>query len=129
MGSEMCIRDRAEVTVFILESPRIADILIKKIGRKIGNTTLKKVASGKQVPNEHFDVIYIGNPLKAEQALAYSSNSRAMSIYPDSDKMSVRGTLGIGIKSGKPIFLLNLKMSKMEGLVWDPAIISVAKKL
>jgi len=37
------------------------------------------------------------------------------------------GSLGLGIKSGKPMFLLDLEQSESEGLHWNSKILKIAQ--
>jgi hypothetical protein len=126
IAMENNLATKVEITIYVLDAPKINDLLKSEVGLKIGRTILKKVDAGKNVPKEKYDVIYIGSLSQQQMAVAYATENSVMSLYPIIDGMDNLGSLGLGIKSGKPTFLLNIGQSKSEGLTWNPAILKVS---
>ncbi|MFK5895141.1 MAG: hypothetical protein QM504_18155 [Pseudomonadota bacterium] len=120
------LASKTEISIYVLDAPKISQLLGSGVGLKLGNATLKKVDSGKNIPNKKYDVIYIGSLSKEKTAIKYAVKNKIMSLYPIIDGMNNLGSLGLGIKSGRPTFLLNIGESKAEGLNWDPAILRVS---
>jgi len=126
MGLEKNLASRETISIYILDSPEVAKLLTAEVGKKMGRSVLEKVDVGDSVPERKYDVIYYGNALREDAAIKYAESNNSLSLYPNIDGMKNLGTLGLGIKSGKPTFLLNLMQSKAEELDWNPAILKVA---
>ena len=126
IGLENSLANKDSITIYVLDSPEIAKLLKAEVGKKVGRSVLEKVDVGDSLPAQKYDVIYYGNPLKEDAAIEYAVKNGSLSLYPNIVSMKNMGSLGLGIKSGKPTFLLNLVQSKAENLNWNPAILKVA---
>ena len=117
---------KQNLTIYVLDAPEIALLLKSEIGFHMGSATLTRVEAGKDIPTEAFDVIYIGSISLQDDAAQYAKQHHALSLYPIINGMQAKGSLGLGIKSGKPTFLLNLQQSEYEGLNWHSTIVKLA---
>jgi len=117
---------KSDISIYVLDAPKITKLLQSEVGLKIGYSRLIKVDNGKKIPKMKYDIIYIGSFSQEEAAVDYAIRHNVMSLYPIIEGMHNSGSLGLGIKSGRPTFLLNIGQSKDEGLDWNPAILKVA---
>jgi len=127
VAMELNLAKKQEITIFVLNAERIFELLSANVGFQIGNSILLKVDQGSEIPKDKYDVIYIGSFSQEQLALDYSSTNNALSLYPMGAGLENNGSLGLGIKSGKPTFLLNLNQSEAENLHWNSTILKVAK--
>jgi hypothetical protein len=127
VAMELKLAKKQEITIFVLNAERIFELLNANVGFQIGNSILLKVDKGSELPKEKYDVIYIGSFSQEQLALDYSSENNALSLYPMGAGLENKGSLGLGIKSGKPMFLLNLNQSETEDLHWNSTILKVAQ--
>ena len=124
---ESKLAKQKNISIFVLNAPRIYELLVADIGFKMGNSILLKVDKGNDIPTNKYDIIYIGSFNKESLAINYTAKNKVMSLYPVIKGMKNYGSLGLGIKSGKPLFLLNLHQSQAENLNWNPTILRVAR--
>jgi hypothetical protein len=100
------------------------------IGAKIGNSTVANVMSGDGLPIIQPAILYLGDASKVDEAINYTRSKQILSISGIPDLVNNGITLGIGIgDDGKPSVLLNMSSSKEENLVWNPAILKIAKTI
>ena len=117
-----------DLSIYIMGSPSMYEEMGDKIGSKIGNSTIANVMSGADLPIIQPAILYLGNPAKAEEAIKYTQSKMILSVTGIPDLVSQGITLGIGNNEGdKPSVLLNMTSSKEEKLVWNPAILKIAK--
>ena len=117
---------KQEVSIYVLDAPKILRLLEREVGLQLGSSKLVKVDTGTTVPEEKYDVIYIGSSAKEKHAVEYAIENQVLTLYPIIEGMNNIGSLGLGIKSGRPTFLLNIGQSRAEGLDWNPAILKVS---
>ncbi|MCP4581526.1 MAG: YfiR family protein [candidate division Zixibacteria bacterium] len=119
-----------DLSVYIMGSPSMYEKFGDKIGTKIGNATIANVMSGVDLPIIQPAILYLGDPSKAEEAIQYTRSKQILSVTGIPDLVSRGITLGIGEgENGKPSVLLNMSSSKEEKLVWNPAILKIAKTI
>jgi hypothetical protein len=125
MEKNISVKDK--VSIYVLGAPKIYNLLKNDIGFKIGNGILTVVDYGDDLPEKRYDIIYIGSFEHESRAVEYAKQHDVMSLYPMIAGMNNAGSLGLGIKSGKPKFLLNLGQSEAESLHWNAKILKVAQ--
>jgi len=126
IAMENNLATKPDISIYVLDAPKITKLLRAEVGLKIGHTRLKKVDTGTEIPKVKYDIIYIGSFVQEEAAVEYAIKNNVMSLYPIIEGMKNSGSLGLGIKSGRPTFLLNIGQSRDEGLDWNPTILKVA---
>lgn len=127
VSMEQNLAQKEDISIYVLGAPKIYNLLKNGIGFKIGNSILKHVESGINLPEKKYDVIYIGDFNKEVDAVEYAKRHNVMSLYPMIAGMKQIGSLGLGIKSGKPKFLLDLEQSESENLRWNAKILKVSQ--
>jgi len=127
IAMEHNLAQKKEVTIYVLNAPKVFDILKDDVGFKIGNSILSRLDFGKVLPEVKYDVLYIGSYTQEASAVKYAEKTRTLSLYPIINGMQKIGSLGLGIKSGKPMFLLDLEQSESEGLHWNSKILKIAQ--
>lgn len=115
-----------DISVHVIGSPEFADEMKKTVGREIGKSKIVSVEETSELPSRKPSVIYVGNPAKLEEIIAYSRSSKVLSITGIPDLVAKGVTLGIGVAEGKPKILLNVSASEKEGLAWNPAIMKIS---
>ncbi len=118
---------KREISIYVLGAPKIYELLKHDIGFPIGNSILTAVDQGDMPPDKAYDIIYIGAFAAKAPAMEYAQNFNAMSLYPQITGKNQPGSLGLGIKSGKPTFYLDLEQSEAENLHWNAKIIKLAQ--
>jgi len=126
VAMEHNLNKKSEISIYVLDAPRISLLLEENIGFNFGNGTLAVVDRGNALPDKKYDVIYIGSYTQELAATNYANKYDVMSLYPIVAGMRNKGSLGLGIKSGKPTFLLDLAQSESEKLNWSSKILKVA---
>jgi len=126
IAMEQNLASKKTISIYILDAPHIFNLLSPEVGFKYGNAILQTVEQGTTIPNKKYDVIYIGSIADEEQAVNYATKYSSLSLYPMLTGMNNLGSLGLGIRSGRPIFLLNLSQSSAENLQWLPAILRLS---
>ncbi len=117
-----------DIIVYVLGNEEVAAELKKGIGKSIGGSTLKNVLSGTDLPAEKPSCMFVGNPDKVNDAIAYTRAKKILSVTNDPGLVTKGVTLGLGIGGdGKPKILLNISSSSEEGLDWNPAIMKIAQ--
>jgi len=127
VAMEQNLAKKEELSIYILGASKIYDLMKNDIGFKIGNSTLAVLEQGNTLPQKKYDVIYIGDFSLEAAAVEYAERYDVMSLYPIIVGMKKTGSLGLGIKSGKPRFLLDLEQSEAENLRWNAKILKVAQ--
>lgn len=127
VGMERNLAQKEYISIYVLDAPKVYLLLKNDTGFKMGNSTLQKVEQGENLPSVKYDIIYIGSYLKEASAIEYAKTHDVMSLYPMIAGMKQIGSLGLGIKSGKPKFLLDLSQSEAENLQWNAKILKVAQ--
>ncbi len=119
-----------DLSVYVMGSPAMYAVLGNMIGAKIGNSTVANVMSGDGLPIIQPAILYLGDASKVDEAINYTRSKQILSISGIPDLVNNGITLGIGIgDDGKPSVLLNMSSSKEENLVWNPAILKIAKTI
>jgi len=117
-----------DLSIYVMGSPAMYAVLGNMIGTKIGNSTIANVMSGTDLPIIQPAILYLGDPLKTADAIKYTRAKQILSVSGIPDLVNNGITLGIGMgDDGKPSVLLNMESSKEEKLVWNPAILKIAK--
>ncbi len=115
-----------DISVHVIGSPEFADEMKKSVGREIGKSKIVSVEETSELPSRKPSVLYIGDPAKLEEIIAYTRSSKVLSITGLPDLVTKGVTLGIGVADGKPKILLNVSASEKEGVVWNPAIMKIS---
>lgn len=124
-GFEKKLSSAGEISIYVYKAPDIAGELKKGIGKPIGKSTLATVDEGDSIPTKKYDIIYIGSKDNIEELSSWSQANGTLSLT-GVDGLSFFVTLTLANIGGKPKFLLNLNISKSEGLDWNPAILKAA---
>jgi hypothetical protein len=119
-----------DLYIYVLGEPDVAAELQKAVGKELGRSTLKRVDKGNALPSEKPSILFIGDPIRANEAVAYCRANKVLSVTHKPALVLKGVTLGFGVnEAGKPSILLNLSSSVEENLDWNPAIMKVAKIL
>ncbi|MFH0882785.1 MAG: YfiR/HmsC family protein [bacterium] len=125
-----------EVSVYVMNDPELTAELQKMVGQSIGQATLKVVAGGTKLPDNHVDVIYIGNPddylfnaALMQSFLQYTKDNKILSVTHEAMLIYKGVALGIGSMDGTPKFYINLRTSADTGLDWNKAVIKLAETI
>jgi len=117
-----------DVTVYVMGSPQIAAELEKGIGTAIGPSKLARVFSGEKAPGQKPSILFVGNQVNLDEALAYSRARKILTVTSLPDLVDRGVTLGIGVgNDGKPKVILNLESTMAENITWNPAIMKIAR--
>lgn len=117
-----------DLSIYVMGSPAMYAVLGNMIGTKIGNSTIANVMSGADLPIIQPAILYLGDQSKTADAIKYTRAKKILSVSGIPDLVNSGITLGIGLgDDGKPSILLNIESSKEENLVWNPAILKIAK--
>ncbi|GLX79221.1 hypothetical protein tinsulaeT_25610 [Thalassotalea insulae] len=127
VAMEHNLATKQKISIFVLGAPKVFELLQQDIGFQMGNSKLVAVDQGDRPPEKQYDVIYIGAFAENKQAMAYAKRYNVMSLYPKIAGKTQIGSLGLGIKSGKPTFYLDLEQSEAENLHWNAKIIKLAQ--
>ena len=113
-----------EITIYVLASPAIAAAL-KTV---MGETNIKHVHSGNNLPASKPSVLFIGDESKLSAAIEYTRKNKVLSATSVTDLVIKGVSVGFGIgDNNKPKILLNINSSAEEDLEWNPAIMKVAQ--
>jgi hypothetical protein len=115
-----------DISIHVVGSPEFADEMKKSVGREIGKAKIVSVEETSEVPSQKPSVLYVGDPAKLEEIIAYTRNNKVLSITGIPDLVAKGVTLGVGVAEGKPKILLNVSASEKEGVVWNPAILKIS---
>lgn len=127
---EKTISSSGNVIVYVLGDPKVAVELQKVVGETIGQSKLALVLFGDKLPDEIPNILYVGKTTKLVQALAYSRKNKILSVTGIPELVKEGVTLGIGVgNDGKPKVILNLNSTIEENLLWNPAIMKVARTI
>jgi len=119
-----------DLSIYVMGSPSMYAVLGNMIGTKIGNSTIANVMSGDDLPIIQPAILYLGNASRVDDAIKYTRSKQILSVSGIPDLVNNGITLGIGISDdGKPSVFLNMASSKEEKLVWNPAILKIAKTI
>jgi|GEM_PF-735237 len=117
-----------DVTVYVMGSPQVAAELEKGIGTAIGTSKLARVSSGDKVPGQKPSILFVGNQVNLDEAIAYSRAQKILTMTSLPDLVDRGVTLGIGVgNDGKPKVILNLESTIKENITWNPAIMKIAR--
>jgi len=115
-----------DISIHVVANPEFADEMKKSVGREIGKAKIVSVEETSELPSQKPSVIYLGDPAKLEEIIAYTRNSKVLSITGIPDLVVKGVTLGVAVTDGKPKILLNVSASEKEGVVWNPAILKIS---
>jgi len=117
-----------DVSVYVMGSPQVAAELEKGIGTSIGTSKLARVLFGEEVPGQKPSILFVGNQVNLDKALAYSRARKILTVTGLPDLVDRGVTLGIGVgNDGKPKVILNLMSTVEENVSWNPAIMKIAR--
>ncbi len=121
---------KENITIHIIGSSDFAAEIEKRVGSKIGSSTLSAITQGPDIPKQKPSVIYLGDASKLNEVLQYTSTNKILSITGMAELVPKGVSLGVGIsvKDNKPKVLLNKNSSKNENIYWNPAILKIAKQ-
>lgn len=120
---EKVLREEKDIVVYVMKAPEVAKALNKIIGTDIGTSKLAKVISGDLIPDERYDILYIGAEEDVQTAIYYTRKFKVLSVTGNTSLVDDGVTLGLGTSGGKPKYLLNLSAARAEGATWDPAVL------
>lgn len=127
---EKTVSSSGNVIVYVLGAPKVAAELQKIVGETIGQSKLALVLFGDKLPEEKPNILFIGSSTRLVQALAYSRKNKILTVTGIPDLVKEGVTLGIGVgNDGKPKVILNLNSTIEENLLWNPAIMKVARTI
>lgn len=114
-------------TIHVTGAPAVAKELKKIVGTKIGNATLDGVSVSDGVPTDGPKVIYLGK--YDDTIVQHARDKKILTITGNPAIVKEGVTLGIGMERGKAKILLNLTTTKLEGVLWNPAILRVSTQV
>lgn len=114
-------------TIHVVDTPAVAKEIQKIVGTKIGHATLDGVTSGNELPATPPKVIYLA---KFDESIAsYARENKILTITGNPASIKEGLTLCVGMERGKAKILLNLTTTKLEGVLWNPAILRVSTQV
>src|SRR4030042_6965109 len=109
-------------------SPQVAAELEKGIGTAIGLSKLARVFFGEEMPGQKPSILFVGNQVNLDKALAYSRAQKILTRTSLPDLVDRGVTLGIGVgNDGNTKVILNLESTVEENVSWNPAIMKIAR--
>jgi len=125
-----------EISVYVINDPALASVLQGMVGQAVGEGKLATVKSGRTIPTERPDIIYIGNPddflfnpTMMKSFLDYTKENKILSVTHEAMLIYKGVALGIASQEGNPKFYLNLQASKDSGMDWNKAVIKLAETI
>lgn len=111
--------------ICVIEEQAIQKEFDKMVGTKIGPATLSGVLDGAGASDPTAKVFYFG---KLDAATLQSARAgKGLTLTGDISLLSEGVSLCVAIEGENPAIFLNLEASKADGIVWNPAILRVAK--
>src|SRR6056297_474906 len=124
---EKSISTQDEITIYVMGSEKIADVLKMYVGQKLGNSTLTEVKVGQKAPSDKPTMLFLGDPELLNRATAYCQENGVLSITNMPSMVQAGVSLGIGIdEAGSLKLLLNPKAADKERTNWNLAIMKLA---
>lgn len=120
------INTGSEVSIHVINSPGVAELLKKAIGKKIGKSVLTNITQGPELPSRKPSVIFVGNSADISKVTRYTRTNKILSVTGIPDLVAKGVTLGIAALRGKPKLLLNLVASENEEVKWNPALLKIS---
>ena len=118
---------KKQVSIFVLGSPKIYQAFNKLKIKNYGEISINQLEIGASLPKKSFNIIYVGDETKIEEAVRYAAQNNALLVAPNTQWVKKGVTVAIGTKDGRPHFYINLATSAASGLKWDQKILKVAE--
>lgn len=118
----------AEASLYVLGSEPMLTEFRKVRGQRLGSSSeLKVVEGGGALPEQRFDILYVGDPAQLEAARAYAEQHRCVSIggHADFRPGSVSLAVLVATADSKPRVLLSPRRSRVEAIEWNPAVLRI----
>jgi hypothetical protein len=127
LGLENQTQMAGDITIHVIGSAEVAAALEEGVGQPVGLAKLVSVTSSDALPDSPPTVLFIASPGIADDAIAYTRQHKIISVTNLVDLVAKGITLGLGVEGSAPTILLNLSGSVEEGLMWEPAIMNIAR--
>ncbi len=125
---EKTISGLDQITLYVMGNNQVAQALGMYINQNLGNTVLKQIDSGTELPATKPTILFIANGEYSDQAIIYCQKNRVLSITNIPGLVEKGISLGIGMDDhGKLVLLLNPRATAGEGKQWNPAVMKMAK--
>ncbi len=121
------IAAKPEITIYIYDHPDVTNALQSFVGQKMGNTKVKEVRSGTGLPAAKPDIVFIGKKDKAQEFIDYCNTNSILCLTIFPDVVNQGASLGVALKDGKAVLLLNPKGVAAQNQNFNPAIMKMAK--
>lgn len=122
---EQSLSDKSTISIFVINNEPIYQAF-NLLKAKQQNQQLGKITFGNQLPNVAYDIVYLHPSISLNEALIYSIKYKTLLISNDTERVKEGVTLGLGVKSGRPMFFINKKSSDAAGVLWAPSVLSIA---
>ena len=73
-------RRHGSVSVYVVNSPKVAEAFAKLIGETTGHIDINSVDSGKTLPDKKYDLIYLNDLKYVEDAKKYADKYRSVLV-------------------------------------------------
>ncbi len=118
-------RKSGSVSVYVVDAPKVAEAFNKLIGETSGHIEISAVASGHELPEKKYDLVYINDLQHVEAAMKYAQKHRSVLVTGKKSLVQKGVTLGTSAENGRPRFYLNLTSSFSADLDWEPKILAI----
>lgn len=118
---------KSEVSVYIYKDDGVTTAMKSFEGQKVGSVILKEVASGSDLPASQPDILFIGDKDKSEALITYCNENAVLCLTSEPDIVKEGASLGVTLKGGKAMLLLNPKGVAAQKQSFNPAIMKIAK--
>ncbi len=119
---------RESVKVHVISSASIASVMAGYQGKRFNNLEIMKVTHSDKLPESEVDVIFIGGG-KIKEIVDHARENRVLTVTnrPDYSKDGV--SLIVFNDEGLPGILINTVSSGLEGVLWKPEVLDVARTI
>lgn len=125
---EKGISEKSDCEIYIYNNSDVQNAIKSFEGQKLGNTTLKTLSAGNEIPVNKPDIVFIGNKKNFDEVLAYCNDNDVLTLTNIPALVKKGVTLGMGVdNAGKPRLLINPEGVAEQGRNFNPAIMKIAK--
>ena len=121
------ISEKGEVSAYIYKDDAVLNAMKSFQGQKLGNVILKSVTGGNDIPASAPDMLFIGNADKAADLISFCNSNSVLCMTANPDVVNSGAAIGVTVKDGKAMLLLNPQGVADQNQSFNPAIMKIAK--
>lgn len=97
---------------------------VNEVKKIMAKSKIKEIKIDTKLPVAAPDIIFLADPAKLNEVLAYTAQKRILSAtsYPDLVKKGIG--MGVGMVDAKPRVVINKGRAEKENVRWNPALLS-----